>query len=477
MTACECGDPAVFIGRDEVGVCRCPDEQLPEDPFLALRVAFGMLLGEEDFRVLMGNPRGKQMLHNSWLHGAGVVWGLGLTVRRSEGVLEVAAGLALDARGRELRHEAASCLVVEDWVEDWRRSHPAGPGGKDRATATGWVVARARGCLDRPVPAVADPCDVTRRHDDYSRVVESIHIEVLDEPPPCRHAYPRVRALLGVLCALPGCRPVTCGRPDCAGTGPGHLCEHVAGEVDAARVAVTEADPDDRSCVLLAQVRALAAQDQVELAPDRDEGRPGWPAFPRTEEDSGVLLARFDVPLEADERDGGDGGLRVDNSVRTVLLPTSTVQELTCALAPGLLGVSTRPDAGGPRLRRDTVRWSRRNTRLEFEVTAPVADGSQERGVEVASLADDGTGWSPSDIDRITLGYDRRTVVVDLNDDPPFPTVRVVIKGTGATPIFGADPHVPFAGLQGGPPGTADDGFDAVITETLYRTGRQEDRS
>lgn len=477
MTVCECADPAVFVGRDEVGACRCPDETPPEDPFLALRVTFGMLLGEEDFRVLMGNPRGKQMLHNAWLHGAGVVWGLGLTHRESEGLLEIAAGLALDARGRELRHETASCLVLEDWVAAWTESHPPDPGAKGRSTATGWVVARARSCLDRPVPAVADPCDVTRRHDDYSRVVETVHLEVVDEPPPCRHAYPRVRALLGVLCPVPGCPPVTCERSDCPGAGAGDLCEHIAGEVDAARLAVTQAEPDDRSCRLLEKVRLLAARDSLVLVPERVEGRPGWPAFPRTEENSGVVLARFDVPLDECARYGGHGGVRVDHSVRTVLLPTSTVQDLTCALAPGLLGVATRPDAGGPRLRRDTVDWSRANTRLQFKVTAPIAEGSQERGVQIASLADDGTGWSTSDIDRISLGYDPRTVIVDLNGPPAFPTVRVVIRGTGPTPMFGADPHVPFAGVEGGPSGTADDGFDAVITETLYRAGGKEERS
>jgi len=41
---------------------------LPENPFEALRVAPGMLLGEADFEALQGHPRGKLMLHNGWLH-------------------------------------------------------------------------------------------------------------------------------------------------------------------------------------------------------------------------------------------------------------------------------------------------------------------------------------------------------------------------------------------------------------------------
>ena len=58
---CSCGD--------------CTAADLPVNPFEALRARQGMLLGEDDFRTLMGNPRGKQMLHAAWLHGTGVVWG------------------------------------------------------------------------------------------------------------------------------------------------------------------------------------------------------------------------------------------------------------------------------------------------------------------------------------------------------------------------------------------------------------------
>ena len=58
---CSCGD--------------CGPGDLPVNPYEALRVSFGMLLGADDFRAMTGNPRGKQMLHSAWLHGSGVVWG------------------------------------------------------------------------------------------------------------------------------------------------------------------------------------------------------------------------------------------------------------------------------------------------------------------------------------------------------------------------------------------------------------------
>ena len=74
-----CGDSATG------STTTADDDALPVQPFTALRAAYGMLLGEDDFLVLMGNPRGKQMVHTSWLHGGGVIWGFG--VGRDDGRL------------------------------------------------------------------------------------------------------------------------------------------------------------------------------------------------------------------------------------------------------------------------------------------------------------------------------------------------------------------------------------------------------
>ena len=100
-------DRTCGCGSGECGSCGAED--LPMNPFLALRVAYGMLLGEEDLRVLMGQPRGKQQLHSSWLHGSGVVWGYPV---RAKGLWEVTVGpgLAIDGWGRELIHET-TCQV------------------------------------------------------------------------------------------------------------------------------------------------------------------------------------------------------------------------------------------------------------------------------------------------------------------------------------------------------------------------------
>src|SRR3954454_19531456 len=106
LTQAKAGPAAEPCGCDS-----CLGGDLPVNPFVALRVAYGMLLGEDDFRTMMGNPRGKQMLHAAWLHGSGVVWGYGVTVNGLK-ELKVAAGLAVDGLGRELRSEATATFDV-----------------------------------------------------------------------------------------------------------------------------------------------------------------------------------------------------------------------------------------------------------------------------------------------------------------------------------------------------------------------------
>jgi hypothetical protein len=183
------------------------------------------------------------------------------------------------------------------------------------------------------------------------------------------------------------------------------------------------------------------------------------------------VLAELAVEVTGDGC-GGVGELTIDSGVRATLLPTSVLQDLACARAPSLFGAGSQPDAGGPRLKSGTVRWSRGNSRVSFWVTAPIADGSQESGIEVSSLSHEGRGWSPSHVDSVTLHDGGERVVVDLDDAPAYPTVRLVIRGTGPTPLFGRHPLAPFAGVEGGPPGTAADGHDAVETTHLSRDSR-----
>src|SRR5207237_1270269 len=59
---------------------------------------------------------------------------------------------------------------------------------------------------------------------------------------------------------------------------------------------------------------------------------------------------------------------------------------------------------------------------------------------------------------------DDLTLSLVLDDQPASDLVRVIVRGTGPTPVFGEHPRVPLAGLVGGPAGSEDDGHDAVLT-------------
>jgi hypothetical protein len=253
--------------------------------------------------------------------------------------------------------------------------------------------------------------------------------------------------------------PAAC--TDCAPTSAGERCAHVAKDVDVVLDAVAGADLERRACVLLAGFRRLAAQDATER-PHGDGEDP--PLFPHAEPDADVLLARIEVPVDDEGGCVRIGTVDVDSWVRTALLPTATIQDLTCGFAPGLLGETTVQDAGGPRLVDGTMTWSKSNTRLRFRLDRPALPGSQERAVRVSSLSTSGNGWSESRIDVIRLESDGDMVTVDLDQAPAYPIVRVIVKGTGPEPLYGREPQVPFAGEAGGPPGGRHDGHDAVVT-------------
>src|SRR5262249_55604390 len=159
------------------------------------------------------------------------------------------------------------------------------------STVEAWVVAEFAGCPDRAVPTLADPCDVTRQHDDYSRIVETVSISVRPQRPQWPHIYHRVRALLGL-------DPVEDGDQD-------------------VRDAFDAAAPAERPSVLLEQFGRLAARDVMDRAPALEAGDVGPGVFPVTDDQSGVVLAR----LTAEVTDHGAcvsvGSVSVDPEVRT----------------------------------------------------------------------------------------------------------------------------------------------------------------
>lgn len=415
--------------------CSCSEcADLPVNPFEALRVSYGMLLGADDFRVLMGNPRGKQMLHTSWLHGSGVVWGYQVFLDGEFG-LRVSPGLAVDGLGRELGRTSSACLDLRDWCT----THDAGgksDGCGDR-TLHACLVAELECCTDHPVPALADPCDVNRTHDYDSRVSELVHLDLrLGQCTHRRHTYHRVRVLLGL---------DEVGSSDPAGEDAYKCRDIVAGTPGP-----------DRARELLRQFHHLAALDNAELRP-ANEADGEQSLFPVLEQDAAVPLACLELDLH-----DADGCTTITNvgihlGCRTALLPTSTIQELTWATVPGRVG-----DAGGPRVYALGVAWSDDRRRLDIPLSAAVIPGSVRRAIRITSLSE--RGWVDEDIDTVRYDPGGPAITVGLADRPVNELVRVTVKGTGSTPVIGVDPPVPLAGVWGGPPGSTDDGHDAVLS-------------
>jgi hypothetical protein len=416
----------------------CCGGDLPVNPFVAFRAAYGMLLDEDAFKTMMGNPRGKQMFHSAWLHRSGVVWGLRVC-REGELVIKVSPGAAVDQVGRELLVESTMCLDVRDWVTKQQLGGPQE--GCGTTTIEACLFAEFQCCPTSPVPTLSDPCDMTRKHDDYSRVVESVKLDLRPGScPPPEENYHRVRVLLGL---------DEVGDDDEAGE-----------EAAVAVLEVRSASPDQRPQVLLQQFRLMAALDVMDLRPPVRDGEPCLSLFPALDECAGVVLAAVEIDVKEESGCTEIIDVRIDALVRRALLPTATIQELSCAVAPAIFGATPDSDAGGPRVIRDSLHMSDDGLTITFNVTRPLIRGSVKRGVAITSLSS--RGWVDEEID--TVGYKNQEVTITLVDRPINEIVRLVVRGTGETPVFGSDPPVPLAGFVDGPPGGTDDGVDAAMT-------------
>lgn len=404
---------------------RCGDVALPVNPFVSNRYHFGMLLGVADLETEQAYHRGKTWLHNAWLHGPGVVWGLGVEVRAADGELVVRAGLAIDAHGRELRVTDAMCVDLRQWFEQRRPDdlevddHPDGG-----VTFTVHVELCHDSCLDRPVPSISEPCGDASFDTAYSRAVERglpriVGGPVLGEPEP---SYPRLRQFFGQVAVSD---PLVTDALD----------------------AVAAADAGEQPAACLAWFRRLAAEDVTALAPE--EGAGAWSPVAG---DGCVPLAEIAVHLgpNGDVVDDGDDPTTVDNQVRPSHVRTRTIQELLChghdptAVPPGGSG-GGEPTEAAPQAIADSATMSGRTVALTF--TRPLDEATVTADAfEVTVLRTD--GWHSAQITGAELDDEGTTVTLRLSGAPQARPARVVASGAGARPLLGSDGRV-LSGVQG----------------------------
>jgi hypothetical protein len=427
---------------------------LPVDPFTALAVNFGMLLGVTDFDALAANPRGKMRLHNAWLHGQGVVWGYPVTLDGPSRELRVGPGLALDAVGHELALSVLSCVDVGAWYDTTSTDPASGlpPVVDGQVTFDAHVVVRFQACLAQPVPAMASPCAGSATDTAYSRVNETVELLLVPGPAPARdEPFPRLRALFGLPAA---------GQPDA--------------EVQAALATLAGLPSAQLAQGWLDALHTLAADDVIDLAPlGLQPGHVGSSLLFAQDEPADVVLADLNgLTLTV----GADGTRKasvasIDPSVRTSHVRTTTITDLLTAAVDGsgVAGGGAAADAGGPRLD-PTCAWD--GATAEITVVGTLLEGTLADGITAQSFdASAGTPqWAPL---SFTASFDQptQTLTVDTNAAAVLSKgdwVRIVAYGTGATPVMGpgasaTDPPVPLAGPVGGPPGTVTLGHDVAF--------------
>jgi hypothetical protein len=422
----DCGDDAVAL--------------LPADPFTSLRYHFGMLLGVDDFETDQAYHRGKTRLHNAWLHGEGVVWGLGVGIDIPAGELEVLPGLALDAAGRELFLKAKACLSLPDWYDAHRSDPdlpPPDPAGSISFDAH--VVIRFHPCLFRQVPAFADACNGADTSTAYSRIEESVELLLRPGPSPARPIpYHRLRLLFGL--EGPTLDPNGAIVPDDQ-------------DLLDARAAILGQPADAQGPAARALFSRAAALDEIDRQPAPAPDDDGSTLFPATDDCDVVLADIRGLTLRQDHDRLVVAAGTVDVTTRPSHVATSTIQELAWGPIEG-----AHATGGGPRIDPATV--TRAGTTVTIPFTAALLAATvQPEGFSATQLGT--ANWVPL---AVSATYDdpTKTVSLTLGTDPGTDPVRLIVSGTGPTPLLGAD-LVPLAGPVGGPPASANDGHDVVL--------------
>jgi hypothetical protein len=331
------------------------------DPYRALCVHFGMLLGVDDFETLDAYHRGKAWLHNAWLHREGVVWGFDVKLEPQYGRIRVGPGLAVDTFGRELHLAEDRCLDLARWYEEhkdeldqWYKNHKdeliklknndelaklekEEADGKRRFPAH--VVVGFDSCLERQVPALLEPCEGAGGITAYSRVFETVELlpRLGPAPKPGERDGPRTLPYhrLRLLFGLDG--PIQ-EKKD----GGASAISKPDQEVLDLKKRILRLPMAQQTAAWLDALRRFAALDVIDLRPRSAEDEGSVPLMP---EPSRTHIELAEVTLVMQQAQGQNGPWRfvddkankIDATVRPSHVATSTIQELLCGV-PALLG-------------------------------------------------------------------------------------------------------------------------------------------
>ena len=427
-------------------------ELLPLSPYSALSYHFGMLLGVDDFETEQAYHRAKHRLHNAWLHREGVVWGFDVVNDdddKKKGEIRVTSGLALDASGHELHLEADACLNVAKWLEK-NENDPnieVETNGDEKKIKRAHVVIRFKACLTRQVPALMEPCNNAGTGTAYSRVFETVEILMIPGPPPVKDPpYHLLRLLFGL---------------EAAETEEGGAVKANDQAVLDALAAIGALPEADRPAALMAAFHRFAALDEIALTPARSEDDARVLLFPGRDDEPVVLADITDLTIKKDNGNWIVTGGTIDRSVRPSHVATTTIQDLLCGPIFGGAPAVPPPtgDGTGPRVDRASVKFPDPSS-IVFSVDKDLQPASVAVAAFSVTIFDSGNGWQVIDVDKAGFDAATKTVTVALKAKLTG-LVRLIVSGTGPTPILGAD-LVPLAGEVGGPAGTVHDGHDFV---------------
>lgn len=452
-------------------------ELLPLSPFYALNYHFGMLLGVDDFETEQAYHRSKMRLHNAWLHREGVVWGMDVRLGEkreeivdgnptevldlSRGEIRVTSGLALDAAGHELHLETDACLNVAQWFE----AHKKEPELEIRDEGNGvvsfdaHVVIRFKACLTRQVPALVEPCAGAGSETAYSRRFETLEIQLRPGlAPPRKYPYHRLRLLFNL--EEPIIEAETTIESD--------------QEVLDERASILAQAPDDQPVAYLRAFRRFAALDEIDLRPATSTDGNRMLLFPGTDDQALVLANVAGIRLDNKDQKGVLLGGETDVTVRPSHVATATIQELLCGplfKAAGEPPPPPPPDAAeGPGIDPSTVEIE--SFRIRLRADRELHQASVKPDAFSVTWFNEEEGWHSVIVGSATYEAAEHLVNLELKNELAG-KVRLIVRGTGPTPLLGAD-LVPLAGALGGPTSTTHDGHDFVYMKDFTPEGGEE---